>query len=404
MNLPDNSLKFQDYTILIIDDNPTNLNVLVDYLEEYGFEIMIAKSGEMGLKRVKVTKPNIILLDVMMPGIDGFETCRQLKADENTKDIPIIFMTALDSVEDKVTGFELGAVDYVTKPIEQKEVLARINTHLNIQDLTYKLNHKIEELTLTRKELVQSEKMASLGRLVAGFAHELNTPLGVAIGSASTLQIETKRINEIMEQEEVDVDELLSSLDSVDKSSNLALSNLERAANLVTSFKRTAIDQTSDEFISFKVKELVDNIINLLHNHFKTTAIEILVDCSKELIITSIPGALEQIITNLLMNSLIHGFNEGLDSGTISINIKLVGEILHLEYSDTGKGIAQENLEKIFEPFFTTNRANGGSGLGMYICYNLITNQLKGDINCESTSGKGSIFKIDFPTILKNEI
>ncbi len=421
--------RMEGHTILIIEDNPNNLGVIVDYLEEMGFKIVVARNGEIGLKRARFAQPDIILLDVMMPGIDGFETCRQLKADEKTRDISVIFMTALDSHEDKLKGFEVGGVDYITKPIQHEEVLARVTTHLRIRDLTLHLNakveeltqtrqtltqnveeltetrqklvQKVEELTRTRQELVQSEKMASLGRLVAGFAHELNTPLGVAIGSASMLQGESKKINGLMAQEEVDVDELLSSLDSIDKGSDLTLSNLERAANLVTSFKRTAVDQTSDEVRSFQVGEVINDTINTLHNRFKTTDIDIQVDCSNNFKIKSLPGALEQIITNLLMNSLIHGFNEGQNAGAIKINVQLNGEHLHLEYSDNGKGIAQENLVKIFEPFFTTHRAHGGSGLGMYICYNIITTQLQGTISCESTLGKGVLFRIEFPITLE---
>jgi len=374
---------YQGYTLLIVDDNPTNLGVLTDYLEEQGFEILSAEDGYMGLKIAQLAQPNMILLDVMMPGIDGFETCRRLKADNKTQDIPVIFMTALESTKDKVNGFKVGGVDYVTKPVQQEEVLARISTHLRLQELTHKL--------------VQSEKMASLGRLVAGFAHELNTPLGVAIGGASMLQGKAKKINQLLEQEEVDVDELLSALDIIDKGSDLTLSNLKRAANLVTSFKRTAVDQTSDEVRSFQVKEVINDIVNTLHSRFKKTDIDIQVDCPNDFKIKSLPGALEQILTNLLMNSLIHGFNEGKNAGVIKIKVQLDGEYLHLEYYDNGLGIVSENLEKIFEPFFTTNRAHGGSGLGMYICYNLITTQLHGTISCESTEGFGVLFKIDYP-------
>ena len=259
------------------------------------------------------------------------------------------------------------------------------------------LVQKVDELTQTRQELVQSEKMASLGRLVAGFAHELNTPLGVAIGSASALQVEAKKINGLMAQEEVDVDKLLSAVDTIDQGADLTLSNLERAANLVTSFKRTAVDQTSDDVRSFQVHEVINDTINTLHNHFKKTDIDISVACPKELKVKSLPGALEQIFTNLLMNSLIHGFNEGQNAGSININVQLDGQHLHLVYFDNGKGIAAENLAKIFEPFFTTHRAHGGSGLGMYICYNLVTTQLQGTISCESTKGNGVVFKIDYP-------
>jgi signal transduction histidine kinase len=404
-------LHYQNYTILIIDDNPNNLGVIVDYLGEYGFEIVVAKNGEIGLKRAKILLPDLILLDVLMPGIDGFETCSRLKADEKTCDIPVIFMTALDSPEDKIKGFEAGGVDYITKPIQHEEVLARITTHLRIRDLTINLNtkveeltqtrqelvQKVEELTQTRQELIQSEKMASLGRLVAGFSHELNTPLGVAIGSASQLPEEVKKINRLIGQEEVDVDELLSALDNIDKGSNLTLSNLERAANLVTCFKRTAVDQSSDEVRSFCVHEVINNTINTLHNRFKKTGIDIQVDCPSDFNIKSLPGALEQILTNLLMNSLTHGFNEGKNTGVIKIKVHFDLDHLHLEYSDNGKGIASENLEKIFEPFFTTHRAHGGSGLGMYICYNFVITQLQGTMSCESILGKGVVFKIDFP-------
>jgi len=147
------SLDFKGYTILIIDDNPTNLGVIVDYLEEYGFDIIMARNGEIGLKRAKIILPNMILLDVMMPGIDGFETCRRLKADESTKDIPVIFMTALESTEDKVKGFEVGGVDYVTKPIQHEEVLARLTTHLHIRNLTLKLQKSNEALSDANQQI-----------------------------------------------------------------------------------------------------------------------------------------------------------------------------------------------------------------------------------------------------------
>ncbi|MBE9563018.1 MAG: HAMP domain-containing protein [Proteobacteria bacterium] len=234
-----------------------------------------------------------------------------------------------------------------------------------VADRTAQLNNKVEELSKTRHELVQSEKMASLGRLVAGFAHELNTPIGVAVGTASVLQNKTKLINKLLEQEEVDEEELLTVLAAVDEASELTLSNLKRASHLVNSFKRTDI--------------------------------KIQLDCPDKLNIYSIPGSLEQILTNLIMNSWIHGFDEGKNSGNIAIAIQLVEDRLKINYSDTGKGIPPEALEKVFEPFFTTNRVGGGSGLGMYICYNIVTTKLAGSMTCESTVGEGVLFKIDFP-------
>ena len=143
-----NRLDYQNYNILIVDDTPVNLEVITDFLESYGFGIRMARSGESALKRVEYNRPDIILLDVLMPGMDGFETCRRLKAQQATEDIPIIFMTSLTSTEDKVRGFEVGAVDYVTKPLHQEEVLARIKTHLHLRDLTLSLEEKNRQLEI----------------------------------------------------------------------------------------------------------------------------------------------------------------------------------------------------------------------------------------------------------------
>ncbi len=410
-------LDYENYTLLIIDDDSTNLDMLISYLEEYGFRLIVALNGEIGLKKAQIEQPNLILLDVMMPGIDGFETCRRLKADEKTKEIPVIFMTLLDSNPNKIKGFDVGGVDYVTKPIYHKEVLARITTHLELRDLTVKLNSKVEELTQTRylmmqqieeltetrHQLVQSEKMASLGRLVAGFAHEINTPIGVAVGAASTLHENVGTIDQLLEQEEVDEEELVGKLNNIKEAANLTLSNLKRASLLVNRFKNTAINQSEESLRQFQVKSAIFDVINSLHRHFENTVISIQVDCSKELSIHSLCGALEQILTHLMINSLVHGFEAGKKSGSINIVVRLNGDNLHFEYSDTGKGIASEHIENIFEPFFTTDRTHGASGLGLYMCYNLVTTQLRGTITCESSPGNGVRFEINYPIKEHNE-
>lgn len=402
--------------ILVVDDTSANLRLLTELLIQNGYEARPAPNGRLALKTVESKLPDLILLDIMMPDLDGYEVCRQLKASERSRDIPVIFISAINETMDKVKAFSIGGVDYITKPFQPEEVLARLKTHLAIRVMQQQLEiqntqlhqeiaeRKLfeEQLLKTRNELVQSEKMASLGRLVAGFAHELNTPIGVAVGSASALQDNVQCINKLLEQEEVDEEELLENLETVKEAASLTLSNLKRAANLVKSFKRTAVDQTSDQIRRFEVKALIEDVINMLQNRFKRTAIQIQVDCPTELVIKSMPGALEQILTNLLMNSLIHGFDDGKNAGNINIKVQFEENNLHLEYSDTGKGIEPENLEKIFEPFFTTYRAQGGSGLGMYICYNLIITQLNGTITCESTPGKCIVFRIDYPIDLPN--
>ena len=192
------AVNYADYSILLVDDTPNNLDVLVDFLQEYGFTLRVALSGESALQRIRYDAPDLVLLDVLLPGIDGFETCRQLKADPATCDIPVIFMTSLASAEDKVRGFEVGAVDYVTKPLQQAEVLARITTHLQQQGQARALRAQNEQLVhshqVERTRLLQAvaEQSAQLRTLAAKLtdaqererqwlARELHDELGQAL-------------------------------------------------------------------------------------------------------------------------------------------------------------------------------------------------------------------------------
>ncbi|OQW89623.1 MAG: hypothetical protein BWK78_07600, partial [Thiotrichaceae bacterium IS1] len=295
---------------------------------------------------------------------------------------------------DRLTVLKLLSTQ-IAISLENAQTLATLDA--KVTERTAQLNTKVDELTKTRHELIQSEKMASLGRLVAGFAHELNTPIGVAVGTASTLRRKTTQVQQLLKQEEVDEEELVGALEKIDEAAELTLSNLRRAAGLVNSFKRTAVDQTSGDIRKFKVKTTLEDVITALNSQFRQTMIKIQLDCSDDLAIYSIPGTLEQVLTNLMMNSLVHGFEGGKQSGQIMVTCRLEGDRFLMTYADDGKGVAPEHLEKIFEPFFTTHRAHGGSGLGMYICYNLITNQLNGTMTCESTLGRGVLFKVEFP-------
>ncbi len=192
------SLNYADYSILLVDDTPNNLDVLVDFLQAYGFGLRIARSGESALRRVGYDAPSLILLDVLLPGIDGFETCRQLQAEPATRDIPIIFMTSLANAEDKVRGFEAGAVDYVTKPLQQAEVLARITTHLRQRAHTQTLqaqnrqlvdSHQVEKERLLQAVAQQRSQLRTLAAKLTDvqederqrLARELHDEMGQAL-------------------------------------------------------------------------------------------------------------------------------------------------------------------------------------------------------------------------------
>lgn len=262
-----------------------------------------------------------------------------------------------------------------------------------------KLQETIEELESTREELVHREKMASLGRLVAGFAHEINTPVGIAIGSLSVIPEGVTDVRKMITQEEVDGELLDRHLAKLDEAARLGLSNLSRAAEIVSRFKRTSVDQSLESARLFNVREVIDDVVLSLQSKFKKTRIWIETICPADISVYSQPGALGQVLTNLMMNSLIHGFDNGSQAGTIEIKVHFNDNNHHLlvTYSDTGKGMNAEVVKKIFDPFFTTARDRGGSGLGMYICYNIIRTQLKGTIECGSHPGEGTVFQIEFP-------
>lgn len=259
------------------------------------------------------------------------------------------------------------------------------------------LDGKIWELETTREELVQSEKMASLGRMVAGFAHEINTPVGVAVGAVSHNTETLDRLGEMLNQEEVSEAELREGLDDLRQSQSLALANLRRAAKLVQSFKRTSIDQVSEQACAFNMKELISDVLFSLHGTLKRLPVTITVECPDDLQLQGFPGLLEQLLTNLVMNAVQHAFDDGRRAGTIRLDVACVDGEVRLAFADDGVGMAAELQARIFEPFYTTRRNQGGSGLGLYICYSIVTSRLGGTIQCHSEPNAGCRFDIHFP-------
>jgi signal transduction histidine kinase len=264
----------------------------------------------------------------------------------------------------------------------------------------FDLATKIDELEVTRGELIQSEKMASLGRMVAGFAHEINTPVGVAVGAVSHSEGTVSRLDKLLSQEEVTEEALRCELDDLRQSGALAMANLRRAAHLVQSFKRTSVDQGSEQVRPFDLRELIDDVLFALNGQLKKMPIQVEVDCAADLQLLGKPGLVQQLLTNLLLNSMLHGFDSGKQAGKIRVQATCANGTLHIVFSDDGCGIAPDVLSHIFEPFYTTRRGEGGSGLGLYICYNIVAPELGGSIQCSSTLRQGCRFDIRFPAIL----
>lgn len=292
----------------------------------------------------------------------------------------------------------LATVTWVSLSIIRRHILTIESERDQRLRVAENLALKIEELKRTQSELVQSEKQASLGRMVAGFAHEVNTPVGVAVGAASHAQDALREIEKMLADEEVSEEALRGQLAIIGESADLALANLRRAASLVQSFKRTSVDQISEHDRDYDMAEVMDDVRRSLHNVFKRTRITLHIDCPDGLRLHGPAGAVEQILTNLFMNSYVHAFDEGARPGGIRLSARAEADgNLRLVYEDDGAGMSADTRAKLFEPFHTTRRGQGGSGLGLYIVHNLTTLKLGGTISCDSEAGRGTRFTLVFP-------
>ncbi|MFB2771257.1 response regulator [Pelatocladus sp. BLCC-F211] len=417
--------------ILVVDDTPANLAVTSEALTDAGFEVAIAKDGERAIKQAERNLPDLILLDVMMPGIDGFETCRRLKASPITQEIPVIFMTALSDTTDKVTGFNLGAVDYVTKPFQEAELLARVKTHLKLRHLTQTLEQQVAERTSeltaalqqvqhSQIQLVQSEKMATLGQLVAGVAHEINNPVNFIHGNLGHIEnyiqtllefiqlyqnyypqpvseIQAKVENEDLEFLQLDLLKILTSL-------KMGSDRIREIVRTLRNFSRT--DEA--EFKTVDLHEGIDSTLMILQYRLKATperpTIKVIKDYSNLPPVECYPGPLNQAFMNILVNAidaLEDSFHKGqntLDKFTITIRTSVIaGQSIEISIADNGFGIPEQVKQRIFEPFFTTKPVNKGTGMGLSISYQIITEKHGGKLECFSTPGEGTEFVMKIP-------
>ena len=260
------------------------------------------------------------------------------------------------------------------------------------------LESALTSLKDAQGELVRQEKLASLGRLVAGVAHEINTPLGICVTATSHLVEELRLTREEMAAGTLDEDGLSQFFDIIDQSLRIMTTNTQRAAALVRSFKQVAVDQSSDDIRSFNLRKYLDEVLLSLQPKLKGKPIAIDIDCDEHINMASFPGAVSQIVTNMVVNSLVHGFEEG-QPGKIRISGKVDGDFIDFDYSDDGVGMDTSTLTQLFDPFFTTKRGSGGSGLGAHILYNLVTGALGGTVKVVSAPGMGLHYKLRFPRI-----
>jgi len=282
--------------------------------------------------------------------------------------------------------------------VEKEGEIIKLNADLEekVFDRTKELKTSLDNLKLTQQQLVEQEKMASLGELVAGVAHEINTPIGVCITAVSHLGESIVVIVKAFKDGSLTKQQFADMISVITESAGIVDSNLRRAADLVKAFKAVAVDQSSAERRTIDLEDYLHDILTSLRPKLKRTSHEINIEIESGIQLYCDPGLISQIFTNLIMNSLNHAFKAD-QAGQIKIQAHQLGDTLHLSYADNGQGIEPEILNRLFDPFVTTKRGQGGSGLGTHIIYNLVTQGLGGRIQCASEVGKGVRFDITLP-------
>jgi signal transduction histidine kinase len=368
-------------SILIVDDNPVNLEMLFQYFAHFGFTTLAAQDGEAALFQIEYTRPDLILLDILMPRLDGFETCRRLKANESTQDIPVIFMTALSATADKVKGFEMGGVDYITKPFQYEEVFARVNAHLTIQRQQQQLQEQsalLAEKNTQLKELnVRKDKFFSI------IAHDLKSPFAglVVIANLIKEHIEQRNTDEITRSAE----QLLESVDKL----------YAFIENLLTwsRFQQGAMEY-APKFIDFQFI-VAGNVALLIYNaHQKQITIRNSIQDQVTVYIDI--NMIDAVVRNLLSNA-IKFTNTG---GTIEISAIQDEDVVEVAISDSGIGIPEESVPDLFRIDAKTRQVGTageqGTGLGLILCKEFVEIH-GGNIWVESEIERGSTFRFTLP-------
>lgn len=442
--------------ILVVDDHPDNLDLLEGVLQRQGYDVYRAASGREAFNTVPMVLPDLILLDIMMPGMDGYAVCELLKANPETCNIPILFISALDDASDKVRAFQVGGMDYITKPFQIKEVLARVAHHLMIrrlqQDLSVqnaqlqaeieartqvelelrqksdRLEQALQDINRAQVQMIQAEKMSSLGQLVAGITHEINNPINFVQGNLIHTSNYTQELLNLLfgyqlafpnlppelqaQLDSIDLDFMQKDLPKLIASMEVGTARILSIVHSLQVFSR--LDQSSLQF--FDLHEGLESSIVLLKHRFSGNLwrSEIIIEQQYELMfsVECYAGQINQVFMNLL-NNAIDAIDESWmrktsNSPMLDPNIVLLAprvrivtraiddDWVQIQISDTGLGINEAIRSRIFDPFFTTKPIGQGTGLGLSTSYQTIKAQHGGHIFQREISGE-TVFSIEIP-------
>ncbi|MBD2180474.1 hybrid sensor histidine kinase/response regulator [Planktothrix sp. FACHB-1355] len=422
--------------ILVVEDDSATRLLLKRDLQLEGYEVTVAKNGEEGLEQAVKIRPALILCDWMMPLMDGVEVCRRVKATPELTSTFFILLTARDSIADRVLGLDAGADDFVSKPIEPNELLARVRAGLRVyqyqqqlSEANQQLSQTLQDLQQTQAQLVQSEKMSSLGQMVAGIAHAINNPITFISGN---LDYTKNSFNDLLElihlyqkyypQPEQEINLAIENMDweflktDIPKSLDSMKVGASRIRDLVVSLKSfSRLDEA--EIKQVDIHADIDNALLLLEHRLSgETSDNIYADDRSKIkvikeygilpLVECYTAELNQVFFNLITNAIdaieeltISETSLILGKGQISIRTKLLDENwVEIAISDNGAGMTPEVVQQIFNPFFTTKPVDKGTGLGLAIAYSIVVDKHKGLLECRSSKGEGTEFLIKIPT------
>ena len=441
--------------IAVVDDTAANLHLLSNLLGNVGYDVRPFPRGAIALEGITYSPPDLILLDIQMPEMNGYELCQKLKANESTENIPVIFISALNETFDKVKAFQVGGVDYITKPFQAEEVLARVATHLELYQIKRQLqntnslqaeqlaaqnaqllylNQSLEQtnqelqrnyakLKQTQLQLIQTEKMATLGNLVAGVAHEINNPLGFIGGN---IQVAIEYLQDLLtilslyKENTSPPESIIKKIDALEPEFiasdfyKLIMSMAEgcdRIRNISSSLRTFSRTDTASK-TEFNLHDGIDSTLLILKYRLQANenrpAIKIVKNYGKIPPLKCYGGQLNQVFMNLLANA-IDALDENNEDQTYSKiknnpNCIMIGTELSedlkntiVQIADNGTGMTEEVKARLFEQGFTTKAVGKGTGLGMAIAHQIITEKHGGEITCNSKVGEGTIFTIIIP-------
>ena len=402
------------YRLLVVDDSLTNRTLLTHSLQKAGYETIEASDGPRALEIARAQLPDLMLLDVSMPGMDGFEVCSLLKADQATCAIPIVFLTALSSADDIQRAFAVGGSDYVRKPFHLGEIKARVSVHLQ-------LRRAAEELKETHVRLLHAQKLESIGQLAAGIAHEINTPTQYVGDNLLFLREAFDDVLPLVRassdlaravlagegareagalQEALEAADLEYLAEEIPRAFAQSVEGVGRVTSIVRGMKEFSHPGQKDP-TSVDLNRAIESTLTVATNEWKYVA-KVETDFDPELPpVRCVPGEINQVVLNMIVNAA-HAIADvvgdgAAGKGTIRVGTRRDGDFVEIRIADTGSGIPDGARERVFDPFFTTKGVGKGTGQGLAIAHDVVVKKHGGALSFETEIGKGTTFSVRLP-------